>query len=720
MGKFSNVLSKFDIRSSSGNTRQAICPAHEDHNPSLTITEKYDKLLLKCHAGCKFENIIDKVGLEKKDFFLNPKPNYRSNNYPSKVQYDYYDKYGSLSFSNIKFIDKNGKKKYSYCQYDKEGNKVWNLNGVKTVLYRLPELIEAVNQGKTIFITEGEKDCENLIELDLNATTNPFGASKWKANYNKYLEGADIIILEDNDETGRNNTELLIKELSTVANSIKLIRFTDFPEKSDVSDWLALGHSKEELLKIVEDTEYVYHKKENADIPDDGNEAIADIREYIYEGTKSPNHKRVIEIVTEKNQILVVTTGEDKYLYYIFQDGYWNYLSKHELAKLFKELLIEKQQTGKWIKEILSSFPIHHDRILSENQLNSHKTLINLENCAFDLEKYIPIPHSPDHYFNHKLPYKYEFSSSCPYFKSIINEYAGNNANWVDLLQEIMGYCLSGDFNFQVMFWFFGSRGRNGKGTTIKIIEKLVGEEFTYSNFEMKESGDNKFYKGRLINKRLITAGEIPPKLSNVHTLKSLTGGDKQTTDVKYGVPITFESNAKIIFSMNSLPNVPKGENKEPLRKRIIILPFMYQIPNPNSEILNKVYDELPGIFNWAIEGKKRLDRNKMFTKLAASETLLNSFISDDNIEEMFFSQSLTLDESWDGSFLSEIFKKYVKFMDEYTHDKYWQNKKDEYITTIQGLSLKIRQLFPVIESVKKTNGNKGQYIFFNNLKLNI
>jgi putative DNA primase/helicase len=43
------------------------------------------------------------------------------------------------------------------------------------VPYRLPELLTAIAEGKTIWIPEGEKDVENLRRLGFDATCNPGG-----------------------------------------------------------------------------------------------------------------------------------------------------------------------------------------------------------------------------------------------------------------------------------------------------------------------------------------------------------------------------------------------------------------------------------------------------------------------------------------------------------------------------------------------------------------
>ena len=42
-----------------GNRYIACCPAHDDRNPSLSITQGKDKLLVHCFAGCSQAEVID-------------------------------------------------------------------------------------------------------------------------------------------------------------------------------------------------------------------------------------------------------------------------------------------------------------------------------------------------------------------------------------------------------------------------------------------------------------------------------------------------------------------------------------------------------------------------------------------------------------------------------------------------------------------------------------
>ena len=62
-----------------------------------------------------------------------------------------------------------------------KGNGTWEPGYAndERVLYRLPALLAA--PGRMVFISEGEKDCDRLMELGLLATTNAGGSASWKS-----------------------------------------------------------------------------------------------------------------------------------------------------------------------------------------------------------------------------------------------------------------------------------------------------------------------------------------------------------------------------------------------------------------------------------------------------------------------------------------------------------------------------------------------------------
>lgn len=167
-----------------------------------------------------------------------------------EVNYDYTDENDVLLFQVVR---RPGKK---FLQRRFENDEiVWNLNGVRRVPYRLKELIESTERTEQVFICEGEKDVDNIRKLDLTATCNSGGAGKWKKEYCDYLKGRDLVLLPDNDEPGKAHMQQVAEMCSSTANSIRIIDLPGLSEKQDISDWLEKGHTKEELLELVESTD---------------------------------------------------------------------------------------------------------------------------------------------------------------------------------------------------------------------------------------------------------------------------------------------------------------------------------------------------------------------------------------------------------------------------------------------------------------------------------
>jgi Family of unknown function (DUF5906) len=180
--------------------------------------------------------------------------------------YDYTDEHGDLRFQVCRFEPKDFRQR----RPDGLGGWVWNLDGERRILYRLPEVIEEIAQGRPVFIVEGEKDADNLAAIGVVATTNPGGASKakpgsayrskWLPEYSEFLRGADVILMPDNDETGRAHMQAVAASLTGVAKKIRyldlVLHWPQLPYKGDISDWLADGGgSVDALWSLVETTD---------------------------------------------------------------------------------------------------------------------------------------------------------------------------------------------------------------------------------------------------------------------------------------------------------------------------------------------------------------------------------------------------------------------------------------------------------------------------------
>ena len=114
---------------------------------------------------------------------------------------------------------------------------IWK--GIVPLPYRLPELLG--DPDAVVYITEGEKDADNLAEIGIVATCNHGGAGKWRNEISQWLKNRNVVILPDNDDAGRSHANDVAKKLTGIAASIRILELTGLPPKGDVSDWLDAG-----------------------------------------------------------------------------------------------------------------------------------------------------------------------------------------------------------------------------------------------------------------------------------------------------------------------------------------------------------------------------------------------------------------------------------------------------------------------------------------------
>ena len=226
----------------------ARCPAHNDKTPSLSITEAADgKTLLRCHAGCDTPAIVAAIALTVSDLFPD-KPQRNGAARQIVAEHSYQEENGNELFQVVRYFPKDFRQRRKV-----NGKWVWNLEGVKRVLYRLPEITHDLAQGFTIFVCEGEKDVEEMVKRGLSATCNSGGAGKWEGSYSETLRGADVVIIADKDDPGRKHARLVATKLDGKAKRVRVIELPDVNGKpvKDAHDFFTAGGTAEQVVELA-------------------------------------------------------------------------------------------------------------------------------------------------------------------------------------------------------------------------------------------------------------------------------------------------------------------------------------------------------------------------------------------------------------------------------------------------------------------------------------
>lgn len=271
---YEDIISRFQVKNRSPGKVQCICPAHDDRQASLTITKCADgKTIMHCHARCKTSDILAAVGLSMKDLFESdpsrPGEGWRSyvegrENKRIEDVYHYVDLKGDYAFTRLRMFPKDfiyGIMKDNRFSYGLKGRKRKDWPAV--FCDSIARLKEAIRDGERIYYSEGEKDVKALISHGRVGITCG-GSGDWVPGCAPLFEGADVVILQDNDDAGEKLTGDIIKDIITVAKSVRVVVPTPDLERGDISDYFE-KHTIKDLEELVESTPVVKLEKGQPD-----------------------------------------------------------------------------------------------------------------------------------------------------------------------------------------------------------------------------------------------------------------------------------------------------------------------------------------------------------------------------------------------------------------------------------------------------------------------
>lgn len=254
------------MRSGGGHVFQ--CPAHEDRTPSLSVGRgTTTDVVFECHAGCEKKDILAALNLTWKDIFDNSEDQdrpraVRDNWMPcngmkdtpaqdrcpghKSAEYRYTDEKGVLLFAACRCSRKGDGCKRPFAQWQPDesarSGKRWSLQGVRRVIYHLPEVVQAIRDGRRIWVTEGEKDADRLRSLGEVATSAPMGAGSWLKEYARYFRGAaEVIIVVDCDEPGLEHAGQVYADVVKFASKVRAVCTPVNVKGADASDHLDYG-----------------------------------------------------------------------------------------------------------------------------------------------------------------------------------------------------------------------------------------------------------------------------------------------------------------------------------------------------------------------------------------------------------------------------------------------------------------------------------------------
>ena len=398
-------------------------------------------------------------------------------------------------------------------------------------------------------------------------------------------------------------------------NSIKIEDLVDEAER--------LANSKRNLPQIFE------HVLSNIEEKDFREEA-----EFTDED-KTLQRKHYLVLVV---QFLTEQTKEMN-LDIIFKDGrvymynweFWEVLKEHEFHYFLGEIAL-KMGVDKFEAKFFKFKEDLYKQFISDSKFKYVKpegsaTLINLANGTFEItEKDQQLREfRKEDFLTYQLPFAYDCYAEPALFKKFLNDVLPQQ-ELQDILSEYIGsiFIKNKVLKFEKALFLYGT-GSNGKSVVFDIISALLGQQ-NFSSYSLESLTKDKDSRAMIADKLLNYSSEMSTNLES-DIFKKLVSREPIDARLLYKSSFIMEDYARLMFNCNELPN--DIEHTDAFFRRFLIIPFKVTIKEENQDrqLSQKILqNELPGVFNWVLEGMKRLLKNKSFTSSSIVEKEVKKF----------------------------------------------------------------------------------------------
>ena len=256
-----------------------------------------------------------------------------------------------------------------------------------------------------------------------------------------------------------------------------------------------------------------------------------------------------------------------------YRDGVWR-PGEREVKRRIVSALGDRYRKGH-SETMLDLIRSREPRITDQPQVHHVNFLNGMLNLAtLELE-----PHNPEHMSTNQLRVHWNPQARCPQIQAWLNQIlpeVSDQRVWA----EIVGYSLYGDNPLHKAALLDGG-GRNGKGTTLRIITAMLGRENIAAVAPQKLDSD-RWAASSLFRALANIVGDVSPRsFAETEVFKQVTGGDMIQAERKYREPFRFVPRAFLIGSFNKLPS--SADHSEGFFSRWVVLPFRAQIAEPDE-----------------------------------------------------------------------------------------------------------------------------------------
>ena len=352
---------------------------------------------------------------------------------------------------------------------------------------------------------------------------------------------------------------------------------------------------------------------------------------------------------------------------YVYVGTHWQGVDSEDMRAFLGEAALHsgvpryRADDYEFRDKLLKQF--HSEAHLTQPVFSRDTTLINLQNGTFEITQngHQLREFQRADFLTHVLPFEYRAADAAPLFMAFLNRVLPD-LDSQRVLAEFAGYIFVRGLKLEKALLLYGG-GANGKSVFYDVLRALLGDQnaSSYSLSSLTDSR-NGYYRAMLTDKLVNYTSEIHSKLE-AHLFKQLVSGEPVEARLPYGKPFIMTDYAKLIFNANELPR--DVEHSHAFFRRFLIVPFTVTIPDgeQDKQLAEKIVgNELPGVFNWVLDGLQRLLKKSGFSSCDAAEHALMQYKRESDSVQMFVEEQDLRVSSSQFEPLKDLYQNYKAF----------------------------------------------------------
>ena len=564
-----------------------------------------------------------------------------------------------------------------------------------------------------LLIVEGMTDVAAALDIDMVAVGRP-SSTGCLDKLSQLIAGRDVVVLGENDAgAGKEGMEKAFEVLRPASKTISML----MPPEGikDLRQWITQGVSQDMFLGLARTEGETAHE----------NRILASI-------APMELAKQFLEATYYQDEIFTLRVYHGSW--YAYNGQCYKEIDKIALRQQLYQYLGNKQfkklRTGGFdilnfdptrykVDEIMDAFaawcPIRRAEIpcwLDKDHHSDPKHILVFSNGYIDIDEYtkgaFPLHEPTPRFFSlSSYPYAFDPDATHVLWDKFLNELFTDDPLKITLLQEWFGYNLIPD-NSQEKFVMLLGPTRAGKGTILDVLTFILGEDQVLAT-SFKDY-TRRFAIFPFLGKLAAVIGDVSvgsnyDATEALNILKRITGNDVIMIERK-GKDITqtcIKLYARFTMAANIMPQLP--DFARTIESRMLVIKFLKSFMGREDTTLKyRLRQEAPGILLWALEGLRRLQKNKDFTLPASHGQVLRRVRSEITPFVEFIEDYCTLGESDDH---------YIMTQHLYNCWKEWAIEHGEKLRTIRWLAQSILALYPGTRLTRRVTAEGRKRILY-------